>query len=314
MVEVAEIMSRRNFLPENITMNNHITGVIIQARTGSTRLPSKILMDLPYGSGVTVLEQVIRRVQKSKQTDIIVIATTKRNEDDIIIDIAKRCGAEWFRGSSSDVLSRYYHAATAFHVDTVVRVTSDCPCIDPVIIDRCITSFVEQDVDYLSNTLSRSFPHGLDVEVFSFKALSSAFKKAVRPQEREHVTPFIISNNKRFSHGAVSAEAGEHGPEIRITLDTLDDYMLLCLVFDYLYQCNPFFGVKEIVSLFRRKPFLNLINRKILQKRPCNSLEEEFSEALRLLELQELNKMVSLIRENRTYLLHQKQKNSSNEL
>ncbi len=299
-------MSKTGLNPIKVSGSGNTTGVIIQARTGSTRLPSKILKDLPYGSGTTVLEQVIRRVQKSKQTDIIVIATTKKNEDDIIVDIARQCGVKWFRGSSADVLSRYYHAAAAFQIDTVVRITSDCPCIDPWIIDKCISSFTERNVDYLSNTLSRSFPHGLDVEVFSFRALTKAFNEATSPQQREHVTPFIIGNRDRFLHGFIRAEADEYGPEIRITLDTEDDYMLLCLVFDYLYQCNPFFGVKEIVSLFRRKPFLNLINRKILQKRPCNSLEEEFSEALKLLELQDLHEIAALIKKKRRYLFDYK--------
>ena len=274
-------------------------GVIVQARTGSTRLPGKILKELPCGSGVTALEQVIFRLQQSHQIEAIVIATTTHPEDEVIVEIAEKQGVLWYRGSSEDVLSRYFEAAVKYNIDPVLRVTSDCPCIDPGIIDRCVEEFYGQKVDYLSNTLERTFPHGLDVEVFSFDALKTAHEEAKEQPEREHVTPFIIQHKKQFSRYNVKALPEETAPEIRITLDTLEDYTLLCCVFDALYETNPFFGVREIVTLFHDKPYLHNITRKIVQKKIFNSLDEEYKEALKILKLQDLNRMVAWLKKQK---------------
>ncbi len=274
-------------------------GVIVQARTGSTRLPGKILKELPYGSGITALEQVIQRLQRCREIERIIIATTTNPEDDVIVEIAERSGVSWFRGSSEDVLSRYFGAAVKYHVDPVIRVTSDCPCIDPAVVDRCVVEFNARGVSYLSNTLERSFPHGLDVEVFSFEALATAQEQAKAPPEREHVTPYIIQHAEVFSRVNVKAFPEETGPGIRITLDTREDYTLLCAVFDFLYPANPFFGAREIVELFHARPYLHEINRKVVQKKIFHSLREEYQEALKILKLQDLNRMVSYLEHKR---------------
>ncbi len=274
-------------------------GAIVQARTGSTRLPGKILKELPYGSGITVLEQVIRRLQRCREVEKIIVATTTNPEDDAIAEIAERSGVSWFRGSSEDVLSRYFGAAVEYAIDPVVRVTSDCPCVDPAVVDRCVAEFNTRGVSYLSNTLERSFPHGLDVEVLSFEALASAHEQAKAPPEREHVTPYIIQHAEVFPRYNVKASPEATGPDIRITLDTVEDYALLCAVFDFLYTKNPFFGAREIVELFRARPYLYDINRKVVQKKIFHSLYEEYQEALKILKLQDLNRMVSYLEHKR---------------
>jgi spore coat polysaccharide biosynthesis protein SpsF len=271
-------------------------GAIIQARSGSSRLPKKVLKPLPYGSDITVLQQVIRRVKRSLSLDEIIVATTTKSQDDAIVHIAEKEKVKTFRGDEKDVLSRYYFAAKEHNLDVIVRITSDCPCIDPRVVDRVVLTHLKEEADYTSNTLKRTYPHGLDVEVISFKALEEAFCKATKPFEREHVCPYIHTTN-REKFKLVNVEAPPHlrAPDIRITLDTEEDYALLCAVFDYLYPETPFFGGEEIVNLFREKPWLKLINRKVVQKKTFLSEEEELKEALKVLNLQELFRAKGII-------------------
>jgi len=274
-------------------------GAIIQARTTSTRLPKKVLKELPYGSGITVLEQVIRRLKRSKALDEIVVATTTNEADNPIVAIAKKEGVKYFRGSEKDVLSRYYLAAKENNFDVVVRITSDCPCIDWEVVDRLVEIHLKEGADYTSNTLGgRTYPHGLDAEVISFKALERAHKEANLPHEREHVCPYIYGRGKE-NFKLVSVKAPPHltAPDIRITLDTEEDYALLCAVFDYLYPQKEFFKAEDIVNLFRTKPWLKFINRKVVQKKGPLPLEEEIKEALKVLELQELKRAKQLLEE-----------------
>jgi len=277
-------------------------GAIVQARTTSTRLPKKVLKELPYGSGITVLEQVIRRLKKSKLLDEIIVATTTNPEDDPIVKISEKEGIKYFRGSEKNVLERYYQCAKENKVDIIVRITSDCPCIDWNIVDMVVEEHLRNKADYTSNTIERTFPHGLDVEVVSFKALEKAYCEASEDFEKEHVCPYIHTTN-REKFKIVSVEAPDYltAPDIRITLDTEEDYALLCAVFDYLYPQNNYFQAVDIINLFKGKPWLKLINKKVLQKKIFDSLEEELEEAIKLLELQELKSIVSLlmhIREN----------------
>ena len=270
---------------------------IIQARTSSTRLPEKVLKPLPYGSDITVLQQVIRRVKKSKSIEDIIIATTTEAEDDKIVEIAKKENVKFFRGSKEDVLSRYYYAAKENKADVVVRITSDCPCIDWNIIDRCVDRHLQLKSDYTSNCIERTFPHGLDVEVISFNALEEAFLKADKKYEREHVCPYIHTTHKdKFILTNVIAEKDERGEDIRVTVDTIEDYTLLCAAFDYLFYENKFFDVKDIVRLFEKKPWLKNINEKVLQKKIFQSLDEEIEEAIKILKLQELNMSAAVLK------------------
>ncbi len=273
-------------------------GAIIQARTSSTRLHGKVLKELPYNSGITCLEQVIRRLKKSKKLNDIIIATTKEKEDNKIVDIAKKEDVKYFRGSRENVLSRYYFVAKENNIDLIVRITSDCPCIDADITDLTIDDNINKMADYTTNSLFRTYPHGLDVEVFNFNVLEKAYKNATKYYEKEHVTPYINRNPKIFKINEVKAPQELYAPDIRITLDTEEDYALLCAVFDYLYPKNKYFNAHDIVNLFNQKPWLKLINNKIIQKKIFNTLEEELKEAVKILDLQDLNKARDFLKEN----------------
>jgi spore coat polysaccharide biosynthesis protein SpsF len=264
-----------------------IIGAIIQARTTSTRLPRKVLKELPYGSGITVLEHVIRRLKRTKSLKKIIVATTENKEDDDIVEIAKKEKVAYFRGSENDVLSRYYHAARKNSIDIIVRITSDCPCIDPQIVDSIIEEHIQSNTDYSSNTLKRTFPHGLDVEVFNFNILEQTYHEACEDFEKEHVTPFIYRSGNFNIHN-IEAPSENNRPGIRVTLDTKEDYIALCAVYDFLYSANPFFGIEGIVGLFNARPWIGMINEKVVQKKIFNSLEEELREAEKVLALQDL--------------------------
>lgn len=270
-------------------------GAIIQARMASTRLPGKVMKELPFGSGIRVLEQVIRRLRKTRTIGEIIVATTTNKEDDELVAISEKEGVNFFRGSEHDVLSRYYHAAREHSLDTIVRITSDCPCMDHEIVDHVISSHLNMNNDYTSNTSPRAYPHGMDVEVFNFEPLEKAFQMAEKDFEREHVTPYINRSGK-FRLQSVEAPKELRRPDIRITLDTREDYTLLCAVYDYLYSENHFFGAKDIVNLFKRKPWLSFINENVLQKKVFNNLRDELEEAANVLGLQDLQRARDFIR------------------
>jgi spore coat polysaccharide biosynthesis protein SpsF len=271
-------------------------GAIIQARTSSTRLPRKVLKPLPYDLDITVLQQVIRRVKKSKLLNEIIIATTTDMEDEEIIKKAEKEHVKWFKGSRENVLERYYLAAKENKLDVIVRITSDCPCIDWDIVDKAIEKHIKESADYTSNAIKRTFPHGLDVEVIFFGALKEAYSKATEDFEKEHVTPYIYRTAKdKFKIIALQAPQELNAPDIRITLDTEEDYALLCAVYDYLYEKNQFFDAYDIANLFKIKPWLKVINKKVLQKKIFNTFEEELDEVKKLLKMQELNNVLRIL-------------------
>lgn len=270
---------------------------IIQARTTSSRLPNKVLLSLPYGSDKVVLEQVINRVNQSKLIKEIIVATTINETDNSIEELCKKLKVVCSRGSEENVLSRYYQAAKESKADVIIRITSDCPCIDAEIIDELIEKHFKEKNDYTSNTLIRSYPHGLDCEIFSFSLLEEAYKNATEKFEREHVTPYIYkTNSSKFKIGNLVLKDSKEFERIRITLDTKEDYTLLCSVYDYLYS-DKGFKCKDIVRLFEEKPWLFNINNNIEQKKTCSNLNEEVEEAIRLLNKQDLNRAEKYLKE-----------------
>lgn len=237
--------------------------VIVQARLGSTRLPSKVLKDL---SGKPVLYHVLERIKKTKLVDNIVIATTDLDSDEPLIEYLRENKIDYYRGSSEDVLSRYYESALQYKADIIIRITSDCPLIDPIVIDEIIKIYLENNnYDYVSNTLMRSFPRGLDVELFTFDSLKKSFLKAEQKWEREHVTPYIYTNRDLFNVYNFANKTDQSF--FRWTLDTPEDYQLIKEIYDSLYNEGKIFTTEEVISLFRNRPELIDINKHIEQKK-----------------------------------------------
>lgn len=228
---------------------------IIQARSGSTRLPAKVLKEI---QGETLLAHVIRRVQAIKKVDKVIIATTVNAGDDSILKIAEQCQVPCSRGSENDVLERYYEAAKKFGVKTIVRITADCPLIDPVVADQVIACFLKGGFDYVSNTLTPTFPDGLDVEVFSFAALEKAFKDAKKTSEREHVTPYIWGNPEIFKTGNYINK--EDLSDLRWTVDTPADFEFIKTVYQHLYQPGKIFLMNDVLQLLSQKPEIETLN------------------------------------------------------
>jgi len=235
---------------------------IVQARMGSTRLPGKVMMDL---LGEPVLVRDINRLRRSQLLDVIVIATTTQPADDQIVSLCKDHGWPYFRGDENDVLDRYYQTAQAFDADVIVRITSDCPMIDPEVVDRVIRVFLDfPGVDYVSNTLPpRTFPRGLDTEVMTFEALEKAWTEDKDPKLREHVTPYIYRNSKKFQiHGVVNETDLS---SYRWTLDTPEDLAFIRTVYENFG--NDYFSWKEVLHYLDKNPEIVKINQHIQQKK-----------------------------------------------
>lgn len=269
-------------------------GAIIQARCSSSRLPKKVLKPLPYDGDVCVLQQVIRRVKKSNLVDEVIVATTTEKEDSEIINLAIKENVPYYRGSLNDVLERYYNVALKNKLDVIVRLTSDNPCIDFNIMDDIIQNHLDTNADYTSNVLLETFPLGMSIEVINFDALQRAYFEASEKYEREHVTPFIYKNHSK-DYKINKFTADENNSNLRITLDTPQDYSLLCVIYDNLYAKNNYFSLDDILDLFEKKPYLKVINEDIVQKKVCSTLSEELSEAINLCEIHDLNKAKEFI-------------------
>ena len=242
------------------------TVAIIQARMGSTRLPGKVMKQL---CGRTVLAHVISRVQACPLVHEVIVATTTLPADDVIVAESKKCEAKWFRGSEEDVLERYYLTAKEHKAEVIVRVTSDCPLFDPEVLTQMLDYFSTQtteglEIDYLSNTMNRRHPRGLDAEVFTFDALDTAFREAHQAYEREHVTSYIYEHPEIFAlHGQTN---DEDLSAYRWTLDTPEDLKLIEAVYSYLYWEGELFTTDEVLALLREKPELVKLNAHMKQK------------------------------------------------
>ena len=246
---------------ERINSYRPRTVAIVQARMGSTRLPGKVLKDL---EGEPLIARVIDRLRRADTIDRIVVATTNKPEDDAIVDLCHNRGWDWFRGCETDVLDRYYRAALAFGADVVVRITSDCPLIDPTVVDVVVRQFhLKGDVDYVTNTLPpRTFPRGFDVEVLAFDALKRAWTDATDPSDREHVTPYIYKHPDIFRlHGHYNRIDLSY---IRLTVDTEEDLALVRNI--YAFFKNDSFTCRQLLAAFSLHPGWFAINRNIHQK------------------------------------------------
>jgi spore coat polysaccharide biosynthesis protein SpsF len=233
-----------------------LIGCIIQARVNSTRFPKKILQNLDGKK--CVLDYVINQVKNSKKIDQIIIATTSLKDDDIVIDISEKNDCQVFRGDEDDVLDRYFQCARKFELDAIVRITSDCPLIDPQIIDQVIGEFESGSFDYVTNTFPRTFPKGLDVEIFSRETLDKMWKNAELPSEREHVTQFIF-NSKEFRIGNVNNDSNLSN--MRWTLDEREDLEFLVSIIKRIKN-EPVLK-NDVLEILSKEPSLLKVNSEI---------------------------------------------------
>lgn len=234
---------------------------LIQTRMGSTRLPGKVLKDI---EGKSVLWHVINRLRRSTLLNQIAVVTTTDTKDDALEHFCRIEGVDCFRGSEDDVLDRYYRAAEQFRTDQIVRITSDCPLIDPEIVDLVIRKHLDSKSDYTSNTLERSFPRGMDTEIFTEKALKKAHREAVEPPEREHVTPYFYRHPELFKLTALEADADCRKPELRLCVDVQEDLDLIRTVHRKLK--GTLMSCWDIVSLYETEPELFAANAHVRQK------------------------------------------------
>ncbi|MGD0622022.1 MAG: glycosyltransferase family protein [Thermacetogeniaceae bacterium] len=240
------------------------TVIIVQARMTSTRLPKKILLPV---LNKPLLEYQVERLRRVRLCDDLVIATTENKTDDPVVELCRMLQVPYFRGPEEDVLARYFGAALEFEADTVVRITSDCPLIDPEIIDKVIDAFNGHGdrFDYVSNSLKRTYPRGMDTEVLPFNVLKEAYVEAVAAEEREHVTPFIYLRPGRYRLGSVVNDV-DHA-NYRLTVDTREDFELIKLLIEKLYPSNPLFNLQDILGLLLANPEWAAINSHIEQKK-----------------------------------------------
>ncbi len=235
---------------------------IIQARMGSTRLPAKVMKDL---SGKPVLSHVVHRVSLAKKIDGVLVATTNEPVDDVIESFCYKNKIPLFRGSSEDVLKRYADAARLLvsegkKIQYIVRITADCPLVDPVVMDKVISTAVDGRYDYVSNTLEPTYPDGLDVEVFTYQSLIKADKNALLHSEREHVTPYIKKGKEFRKHNVMN---DTDLSSMRWTLDQEEDLHFITNVYNSLYRPMDIFLMEDVLDLLEKKPWLTSVNSTI---------------------------------------------------
>jgi len=237
---------------------------IIQARMGSSRLPGKVMKEI---GGTPMLFHVVLRVRRSQYIGRVIVATTYEPGDDPVADYCRQQGIPCYRGHPQDVLDRYYQAAKRFHAQTVVRLTADCPLIDPREIDRTVAAFLESGVDFAANRLpapwQRTTPIGMDTEVVSLEALTSAWKNAQADYEREHVMPYMYDQEGRFEILLV-----QHDPDwgqFRLTVDTPEDLELVRCIVDHFNGSNEI-SLIEIIRFLEAHPEVHSINANTAHK------------------------------------------------
>jgi spore coat polysaccharide biosynthesis protein SpsF len=236
--------------------------IIVQARSTSSRLPNKVLLSI---LGETLLQRMVERLMQVQHPVQIIIATSQEATDDIIQTEAEYIGIPCFRGSLDNLLDRHYQAALRHGADIVLKIPSDCPLIDPRIVDKGLDYFLKhrEDFDYVSNLHPATYPDGNDVEIMTMECLSKAWHDAKRPLELEHTTPYIWENPDEFSIGNFQWETGlDYSMSHRFTIDYREDYLFIKKVFEELYTINPNFSLDDVLHLLKRKPELYKINAK----------------------------------------------------
>ncbi len=237
--------------------------IIIQARMTSSRLPGKVMLPL---CGKPVLQVMLERLERFK--DNIIIATTDDGTEQPIVALCQQLQIKFFQGDTDNVLQRYYRAAQKYHAsddDVIVRLTSDCPLIDPLITSATIDYYLEHHLDYASAGMTSGFPRGMDTEVFSFALLSEAYHHAVHAYEREHVTPYMHTNcADKLSFGQFK-NSHEHS-QYRLTLDEQADYQAITQLYNKL-GCRTDFHYDEMIAILQDNPYIYQLNAFVEQKK-----------------------------------------------
>ncbi|MGO4125191.1 NTP transferase domain-containing protein [Inquilinus sp. YAF38] len=229
---------------------------ILQARMSSSRLPGKVMADL---LGEPMLARQVERLRRCRTLDRLLLATSTDAADDALAELAGRIGVECFRGSLDDVLDRFHAAAAGQGADQIVRLTGDCPLIDPGLIDRLVELHVAGGYDHSCNTLTPRWPDGLDAEVMRAEVLETAWREATLPSEREHVTRFIYTRPERFRLGSLVGDTDLS--DQRWTVDTPEDLAMVRAVYAALYPANPAFGTEDILAFVAAHPEIAALNR-----------------------------------------------------
>ena len=229
---------------------------VLQARCSSTRLPGKVLMQL---QGKAMLEHQIRRLERSRRIDKLIVATSTHESDEPLAMLCREIGIDCYRGSHDDVLDRFYRAARRFSPDHIVRLTGDCPLADPVVIDQIIDFYIEGGYDYASNCMDGcNYPDGLDAEVFSMDALEFAWTEAKLQSQREHVTLYINRQPERFKIGLV--RYAKDLSDMRWTVDEPEDFEFVSRIYGTLYPSKPDFTMNDVLALIDSRPELLELN------------------------------------------------------
>ena len=234
-------------------------GIILQARCGSKRLPNKVIKKI---NDKAIIELIIERLKKIPNSKLIV-ATTKNVNDDKICKICKKNKVLFYRGKNNDVLSRFYEIALKYNLQTVIRCNADCPFLDIEILKKMLKIFKKKKYDYFSNILKPSFPSGLHIEIFNFYALNKAHSEAAKKSDREHVTPFIYKNKRKFFIGSFKykKDLSFH----RWTIDYLEDFRFVKRVFkEFNYRNN--FKMADLLALLKKKPEIMKFNYYIKKR------------------------------------------------
>jgi spore coat polysaccharide biosynthesis protein SpsF len=228
---------------------------IIQARTSAKRFPNKIFLDL---KGYPLIWHVVERIKQSKLVNKIILATTNNQCDEELVTWSKENRINYFTGSENNVLKRFYDVAKLHNADIIVRITADDPFKDPHLLDKAISTLLTDNLDFVCNNNPPTFPEGLDVEVFTFKALNKAFREVDSKFEKEHLTQYFHKNKKKFKQKNISSDIDLSS--FRWTIDYQEDYEMVKVIYEKLYVKNKLFSTQEIMDLLKINPDIKEIN------------------------------------------------------
>lgn len=235
----------------------------IEARMTSSRLPGKIMKEI---IGRPLLERLVERVRRASLVDEVIVATTVNPQDDAVEKWAAQAGISIYRGSEDDVLLRVLEAAKAYSGDIIIELTGDCPLLDPAMIDEVVQFYLDNDYDYVSNILERTYPRGFDIQVFSTAVLDEVNRLTQDPADHEHVSLYIYEHPERYRCGGLRAPEPLCAPDFRLCVDTADDLEVIRKIFDALYPKNPAFPALDILNFLRQHPEIAELNTHIRQK------------------------------------------------